>query len=673
MLTRKKLWYSLGGIAVLTVFCALVVWPRVPGNNSVSQWFSNWKFHLGLDLQGGTHLVYQADTLSIPAADRADALNGVRDVLERRINVFGVSEPVVQTNKVGEDWRVIIELPGVKDVNKAIANIGETPILEFKEQNTTSESEDQEQVEAAAESALKQILVAPKDFDSIARAQQDSAAATFTQEDYKFKDELPQALADTIWNYPAGKITPQIVAGNDGYMAIDSQVVPMDGFFIAQVIDKKTGVERQNNQEKEVQASHILISYKGAQSSPATRSKKEAQELAAVIDQKAKESDSDFSMLAKANSDDPSVIDNAGELGFFTHDKMTPAFADAAFSMEKGQVSDVIETEFGFHIIKVTDVKEPSSSTTIEDQIKYSYLFYQTTVDPWKATGLSGKNLKSATVEFDSTTGQPRVALNFDDEGKQLFADITTRNVGKPVAIFLDGQSISQPTVEESITDGSAVISGRFTNTEANQLAQRLRAGALPVPISLLSQQNVGPSLGKISLDKSLYAGIIGIILVAIFMLLYYRFPGLLAVLALAVYGLLNLTIFETLPVTLTLAGIAGFILSIGMAVDANVLIFERFKEERRAGKPISEAVSEGFHRAWPSIRDGNVSTLITCVILYYFGSSLIRGFGLTLGIGVLTSMFTAITVTRVLMLLTVETPLKKWDWLWGVRKNKNL
>jgi preprotein translocase subunit SecD len=241
--------------------------------------------------------------------------------------------------------------------------------------------------------------------------------------------------------------------------------------------------------------------------------------------------------------------------------------------------------------------------------------------------------------------------------------------VGKPVAIFLDGTPISVPTVNEPIREGKAVITGRFDIKEAKQLVENLSAGALPVPITLLSQQTVGASLGKESLQKSLWAGVIGIIAVAIFMLLFYRLPGLMAVLALVVYILLNLAIFQIFNITLSLASIAGFILSIGMAVDANVLIFERTKEEIKAGRELNNAVIEGFKRAWTSIRDSNISSLITCLILYWIGSSVVKGFALTLFIGVVTSMFSAITVTRTLMKFIMGNWLKEKTWLFGVKK----
>ena len=267
---------------------------------------------------------------------------------------------------------------------------------------------------------------------------------------------------------------------------------------------------------------------------------------------------------------------------------------------------------------------------------------------------MSGKQLQRSEVVSDSQTGAAQVSLQFNSEGKDLFAAITERNVNKPVAIFLDGEPISIPNVNEPIRDGRAVISGSFTLQEAKLLSQRLNAGSLPVPVELISQQTVGATLGSESMAKSLKAGLVGIFFVAIFMILYYRLPGFLAVLALTLYSFLTLAITKLIGATLTLSGIAGFIMSVGMAVDANVLIFERMKEELRAGKSLKAAAEEGFLRAWTSIRDSNLSTLITCVILIWFGSSFVQGFAVTLTLGVLMSMFTAITVTRVFVRLVV-------------------
>lgn len=371
-------------------------------------------FRLGLDLQGGTHLVYEGDLNDIAAEDRGDAMESVREVIERRVNAFGVAEPNVQ---VAGDNRLIVELPGIKDIEGAVKQIGLTPFLEFREEN-------------------------------------------------------------------------------------DSYQDPQD----------------------------------------------------------------------------PTLIDF---------------------------------------------------------------------IQKFKTTGLSGKHLKRSDIVFDPNTNIPQITLQFDDEGAKLFAGITARNVGKTVAIFLDGVPISAPVVQQEITSGEAVITGQFTIDEAKELAKRLNAGALPVPIRLLEQKNIGPSLGKISLEQSVIAGLVGLAAVALFMTFYYRFPGVIAVLALVIYVLISLSIFKLLPVTLTLSGITGFILSIGMAVDANILVFERTREELRRGRPAEKSSEDGFRRAWSAIRDSNVSSLITVFILGYFGTSLIRGFAVTLGIGILLSMFTALIITR--------------------------
>ncbi|MFA5020755.1 MAG: protein translocase subunit SecD, partial [Patescibacteria group bacterium] len=286
-------------------------------------------------------------------------------------------------------------------------------------------------------------------------------------------------------------------------------------------------------------------------------------------------------------------------------------------------------------------------------------------------TQLSGKNLKRATVEYDQTSMVPEVSLEFDNEGAQLFADLTTKNVGKPLAIFLDGSAISIPKVNEPILGGRASINGNFSVEEAKQLAQRLNAGALPVPVTLVSQQTVGATLGQAAVQKSLIAGLWGLIIVALFMIIYYRLPGLLAVAALLVYTSISLAIFKILPgFTFTLAGITGFILSIGMAVDANILIFERLKEELRAGKDLAKAIDDGFARAWTSIRDSNVSSLITCFILYWFGSSIIKGFALTLALGIAVSMFSAILITRQFLLLAAKWKISKIKWLYHLKKS---
>ncbi len=397
------------------------------------EFFKKHPFRLGLDLSGGTHLIYNADVSALPAGQEGDSMDALRDIIERRVNLFGVSEPVVQIQHgsiiSGAGEQLIVDLPGVTDVKKATDMIGQTPLLEFKIERS--------------------------------------------------KDE-PITL------------TP----GKDGKLDLGS--ISLDQQFVA--------------------------------------------------------------------------------------------------------------------------------------------------------TDLTGRYLQKATLEFDPNTREPRVGLQFDETGTKLFADITKANVGKRVAIYLDGFSISSPVVREEIKDGKAVISGQFTPVEAKQLVGRLNSGALPVPITLLSTQTIGATLGDSAVNAGVKAAIIGFLLVALFLILWYRLPGLVATLSLCIFVAIILALFKLLPVTLTAAGIAGFIISMGIAVDANVLIFERIKEELRSGRTINDAVKFGFSRAWFSIRDSNISNFLTAVILFWFGTSLIKGFALTLGMGVIVSMFSAITITRIFL-----------------------
>jgi protein-export membrane protein SecD len=297
----------------------------------------------------------------------------------------------------------------------------------------------------------------------------------------------------------------------------------------------------------------------------------------------------------------------------------------------------------------------------------------------FKPTDLTGKYLTKATVQFDQTTYKPQIQLKFNDEGAKIFADITARNIKKPLAIFLDGSSIIDtsgdgkidnqdlyaPIVQDKITGGSAVITGDMSSQTATSIASRLNSGALPVKIGApISQETVGPTLGSVSLQKSLVAALYGLLAVVIFMVVFYRFPGLLASVALMIYVAITLAIFKLIPVTLTLAGIGGFILSIGMAVDANILIFARMKEEIKSGKGLSQAIDEGFKRAWPSIRDSNFNSLIVCAILFIVASSFIKGFAFTLALGILVSLFSAIFITRIFLMVFVGPRLEKFKWL---------
>jgi protein-export SecD/SecF family membrane protein len=386
------------------VFDYQPLWSQLRSKIHLPEGF-NRDWRLGLDLVGGSILTYDIDLSQVAAADRDSVIGGLRDVIEKRVNLFGVSEPQIYTAKAGDQQRLMVELAGVKDIEQAIKIIGETPLLDFRE---------------------------------------------------------------------------------------------VEG------------------------------------------------------------------------------------------EKFIP-------------------------------------------------------------TNLTGRYIKSAQLGFDNL-GKPVVNISFNDEGAKIFEDLTERNINKLLAIFLDNEPIEIPVVKEKISGGKAVISGNFTPDSARQLVERFNAGALPAPIELVSQQTIGASLGLDSLKKTIFCGLLGFLLIVLFMLGYYRKLGLVASVALIIYAVLTLGIFKLIPVTLTLAGIAGFILSIGMAVDANVLIFARMKEELKKGLSKTAAVEEGFRRAWPSIRDANVTTLIIAVILFYFTTSFVKGFALTLFIGVLMSMFSAITVTKIFL-----------------------
>ncbi len=295
-----------------------------------------------------------------------------------------------------------------------------------------------------------------------------------------------------------------------------------------------------------------------------------------------------------------------------------------------------------------------------------------TTPENYILTGLTGAYLKSAALQFSSGTGSavansPVVTLTFNDAGAKLFEKITSENVGRTLAIFLDGQLIEAPTIQEAIPGGTAQITGHFTPEQARSLVQNLNFGALPVPITLESSDTIGPTLGTTALHAGMIASIIGFLLVALFMIIWYRLPGLISAVALVIYLLITIAVIKFVPVTLTASGIAGFILSIGLAVDANVLIFERFKEELRSGKGAHEAVTIGFGRAWPAIRDGHLTMLISSIILFWLGTSIVQGFALVFGFGVIASLISAVGISRVFLLAVLpEKTTGAWRFLLG-------
>lgn len=330
-------------------------------------------------------------------------------------------------------------------------------------------------------------------------------------------------------------------------------------------------------------------------------------------------------------------------------------------------------------LIEIPDVSDPKKAKeflgeTAELEFKKSGGKDINGEQIWVSTGLSGKDLKKALVGNNPGNGEWIVSLEFNIEGAKKFAKLTRELVGQPMAIFFNGKIQSAPVINEEIAGGHAQISGGdggFKYQEVKNMVDLLNAGALPVPAKIIEENSVGPTLGTDSIEKSKFAGLIGLSLVMIFMLLYYRLPGLIANVALVIYSLIVFSLFKVIPVTLTLAGIAGFILSIGMAVDANILIFERTKEELKAGRSLFTAINSGFDRAFTSIFDSNMTTIITCVILYLLGTSIVKGFALTLALGVLVSMFTAITVTKNFMHLIFGTGDLKYPALFGIKKSE--
>ena len=337
-------------------------------------------------------------------------------------------------------------------------------------------------------------------------------------------------------------------------------------------------------------------------------------------------------------------------------------------------VQQVGEKRLLIEIPNVTDLKEAKAFLGETAQLEFKKEAKDKDGNQiWESTGLSGQDLSHSSLSTDQS-GQWVVSLEFNDAGAKKFADLTKALVGQQMAIFFDGEIQSAPVIREAIYGGKAQISGGnsgFEYAEAERMGNLLNAGALPVPAKIVEENTVGPTLGADSIAKSKFAGMIGLGLVMLFMIAYYRVPGVIADIALVIYSLILFALFKTIPVTLTLAGIAGFILSIGMAVDANILIFERTKEELRAGRNLFTAINSGFDRAFTSIFDSNMTTIITCTILYVLGTSIVKGFALTLALGVIVSMFSAITITKNFMHLIFGTGELKYPALFGLKKDE--
>lgn len=652
---RRNRWIAAGILALFAVawlgsypqpYNAFAAWvqdttsislPRVP----------DAPLTLGLDLQGGVHLTYTAEMSSIPEEDRTAALEGVRDVIERRVNAFGVGEPIVQATS-SNGYRVIVDLPGVTNASDAVAEIGETPVLEFKvpkESVSADPTEEQlAEIDAAQEvereaalAVLDETLARDADFSVLAK-QYSLDEATKNTNGYVgyISSEDPEygGLADRI-------ASDRLRTG-----VIDGLYEGTSRMHIVKYLGSRN--------EAEVQASHILICFMGAKGCEGVTSRDEARTLAEKV--KNEVTHANFAELAGQYSVDPGSAGAGGDLGWLKEGETVEVFDGTLFALADGEISEVVESEFGYHIIYRVDSRTVKAYEIAHIEMPWTTVSDVVDVDPWENTALSGRHIKSAAVAVDQLSGKPYVALEFNDEGGQLFEELTAAYVGEVIGIFLDGEPITTPVVNQVIYKGTpASITGDFTTTAAKLLSQRLTAGALPVPISLDAQQTIGPALGLASLELSVQAAIAGFLLIAAFMIAYYRLPGVFATVALAMYAGLNLMLYKVFGVTLTLAGIAGLVLSMGIAVDANVLVYERLKEELRSGRDLPSALEEAYRRAWPSIRDGNFTTLIATLVLYFMSSGFIRGFALTLTIGVLLSMFTALTVTRGMLRLVAQ------------------
>ena len=547
---------------------------------------------LGLDLQGGSHLVYKAD-LEDPVTGEdievsEDQMRALVRTIERRINASGLGEPIIQI--LGSN-RLLVQLPGIRDPGRAKQLIGETARLEFKH---------------------RIINVQPEPVESLTPSDIISVMADDLREDGKLMglltaEELMQEATST--STEPMKTTPALVVE---FTQESSQV------FREIIVELNTSL-----------AEAMLASQNGDYLPADTLG---------------------INITGNEELRFQTLGNNIMQLGTSTRYMI-------AIPMEGGDTVGGMTSES-------VGVKLGLSPQMSFERIRGS-------ID--EDIGLTGDDLKSAYPSQHQGSGVPIVSIEFNDRGTKIFGNLTTEiysklqneGISDQIAIILDGNELISPVVQTPITAGTAIIQGPdFTIERVKDLALLLESGRLPVPIELIQERDVDAILGSDSLRKSIIAGLVGLALVLSFMTLYYRIPGLVASLALIIYAAMVLTIFKILPVTLTLSGVAATILSIGMAVDANILIFERMKDELRSGRTMMSAINIGFNRAWPAIRDGNVSTLITCAILYWFsdqlGATIVQGFAVTLAIGVMISMFSAIVISRSLLRILALTPISR-------------
>ena len=566
---------------------------------------------LGLDLQGGSHLVYQAESIAdagdtAPRPPSEQEMLALQRIIERRVNSSGLGEPIIQI--LGDD-RLLIQLPGVRDPGRAKSIIGETARLEFKHRKlNVSRNLTTEGVVSAADIVSISAEPLPEELIPEDAPVQPEAAATPAAES---ASETPEA--EGAAQAPEGEAAEATPEAEDEADATPVIIVE----FTPQGAEKFDEVLARLNQSLEG------ITIGGIPSA--------------------------LNITIEGN--EPLVLEAVPSL-FISRLPDTNRYV---FPYPQPQVAAEGE---GLH-----DVARAQS--IVGDAATAIFIEQQGQVD--EDFGLGGDNLDRAYASLHATSGQPIINLEFDGTGTRLFGEKTTEIAGSltdSIAVFLDGVELIAPVVRQPITTGTAIVEGGFTLDRANDISLQLEGGRLPIPITLIQERGVDAILGADSLAKSVVAGMVGLALVFLFMTLYYRVPGLVASVALVIYAGMVLAIFKLLPVTLTLSGVAATILSVGMAVDANVLIFERMKDELRNGRTLISAINIGFNRAWPAIRDSNVSTLITCGILFYFsnqlGTTIVQGFAVTLAIGVMVSMFSAIVISRTILRVIASTRLSR-------------
>jgi preprotein translocase subunit SecD len=685
------------GLTVLTTVFSLP--PSVFGENAFSNKLKEFKITLGLDLAGGTELDYKIDLSDAIAQNNDsdpqnnvkldDIAESVRDALEKRVNPAGIGEIIVKRSQVDAAEHVLIQMPPSSSVEQAKKDAEKDNRLEFYEEDPS--------LIDAEKNRVQNILgsLNAGNWDTRVAELEKDPKIVFQKFDLRWLDEIHDpALSESLQAANKGTVLSEVAdtqtemeytLDENGQLTV--QKMPVSVLGILRVTDRITE-EREKVTPEQVEARHILFAYPGAERAGEGvkyQSEEEARLKAEkILEQLKSEGTVNFAELAKEYSTEPAAQASGGSLGKFSRGQMTPVFEDAAFGNEIGLVLEIITSPFGFHIMEV-QAKFPETKETVKDtKIAYELLGWKKDDLGWKRTALGGAQLENATVGIDEI-GQPKVDLLFNDEGGKLFGEITERVANRKcdngacrLGIKVGGNWISLPTVHQKIIGRSSQITGNFTFDSAKELTDGLNLGAIDAPVRLSGQMTIEPTLGQDQLNKSLKASALGLFATMVFMIISYRLAGLVAAFGLILYAGIYVLILKFWPdsfggpIVLSLSGLAGIALSLGLAVDGNILIFERMKEEIQKGRGLHQALDVGFERAWNAIRDSNFTTLITCLILYNLGSAMIKGFAITLIVGTLLSMFTAITISRnVLHFILLSKGLQK-PWLFGLSKEEN-